>query len=97
MVWADDNYIQDYFGVTPLQAAYSQFSAFKAQGGIKDASVGPDITCMINRNWFVSNEASVKQLFGDAASSPVSATKSSVSFVSLVGYHFWSGDIPHSQ
>jgi outer membrane protein len=88
MVWADDNYMKDYFGVSSEQAANSQFSTYKAQAGIKDASVGVNATYAINKNWFVSNEVSVKQLFGDAASSPISATNTSVSFVSLIGYHF---------
>jgi outer membrane scaffolding protein for murein synthesis (MipA/OmpV family) len=86
--WANDNYMNDYFGVTPEQAARSRFSTYKAKAGMKDASVGLKATYSINKNWFVSGDGRVKKLLGDAATSPISATNINASIVTLVGYHF---------
>ncbi|KAA0895116.1 MipA/OmpV family protein [Oryzomonas rubra] len=86
--WANDHYMQDYFGVTPEQAARSRFSAYKAKAGMKDASVGLNVTYSIGKNWFVSGDGRVKRLLSDAASSPISATNINAGIVTLVGYHF---------
>jgi outer membrane protein len=86
--WADGHYMQDYFGVTPEQAARSQFSDYKAKAGMKDVSFGLNITYSIGKNWFVSGDGRVKRLLSDAASSPISATNINAGVVTLVGYHF---------
>jgi outer membrane protein len=86
--WANNQYVMDYFGVTPEQAARSRFSTFNAKAGMKDASIGLKVTYSINKHWFVSGDGRVKKLLNDAASSPISATNISTSFVMLVGYHF---------
>jgi len=86
--WANDHYMMDYFGVTPEQAARSSFSAYKAKAGMKDASIGLNVTYSIGKNWFVSGDGRVKRLLSDAASSPISATNINAGFVALVGYHF---------
>ncbi|KAB0669735.1 MipA/OmpV family protein [Oryzomonas sagensis] len=86
--WANDHYMQDYFGVTPEQATRSQFSAYKAKAGMKDAGIGLNVTYSIDKNWFVSGDGRVKRLLSDAASSPIAATNINASIVALVGYHF---------
>jgi MipA family protein len=86
--WANDRYMDEYFGVTPEQASRSQFPSYHAKAGIKDASLGLNVTYTIDKNWFVSGDGRVKKLLGDADSSPVSATDLNASFVTLVGYHF---------
>lgn len=86
--WADDQYMKDYFGVTPEQAARSRFSTYTAKAGIKDASIGLNVTYSINKNWFITGDGRAKILLSDAASSPISATNIDARIVTLVGYHF---------
>jgi outer membrane scaffolding protein for murein synthesis (MipA/OmpV family) len=80
--------MMDYFGVTPEQAARSQFLPYNAKAGMKDASIGLKVTYSINKHWFVSGDGRVKKLLNAAASSPISATNINASFVTLMGYHF---------
>ncbi|MFA7061374.1 MAG: MipA/OmpV family protein [Pedobacter sp.] len=86
--WANNQYMEDYFGVTPEQAARSRFSVYKAKVGMKDASIGLNVKYSITKNWFVTGDGRVKKLLSDAASSPISATNIDVRIVTLVGYHF---------
>ena len=86
--WANDRYMNEYFGVTPEQSARSRFPSYQAKAGMKDASIGLNATYSIGKNWFVSGDVRVKKLLGAADSSPVSATDLNASFVTLVGYHF---------
>lgn len=86
--WANNQYMEDYFGVTPEQAARSWFSTYKAKAGMKDASIGLNVKYSITKNWFVTGDGRVKILLSDAASSPISATNIDARIVTLVGYHF---------
>lgn len=86
--WANNQYMEDYFGITPEQAARSQFSTYKAKASMKDASIGLNVTYSITGNWFVTGDGRGKILLNGAASSPVSATNIDVRIVTLVGYHF---------
>lgn len=86
--WADDNYTQTFFGVTPQQSARSQFSAYEAEAGFKDVSVGLNAMYFINRQWFVTANGSVKQLLYDAADSPISEDDTNISLITTIGYRF---------
>ncbi|KAF0223160.1 MAG: MltA-interacting MipA family [Rhodospirillaceae bacterium] len=71
--WADDNYMQGLFGITPEQAGKSvkHYSVHDAQAGMKDVKIGVnagyDITSSVNL--FARVEAG--RLLGDAADSPI--------------------------
>ncbi|MGH8211149.1 MAG: MipA/OmpV family protein, partial [Steroidobacteraceae bacterium] len=41
-----------------------------------------------DQHWFVGASANVKQLMGDAASSPITFSKTSGTFMFMAGYHF---------
>jgi len=86
--WANDRYMNEYFGVTTEQASRSQFASYRAKAGMKDVSIGLNATYSIDENWFASCDMRLKKLLGDADSSPVSATDLNASFFALVGYHF---------
>jgi MipA family protein len=88
MIWANDRYMSEYYGVSPEQASRSRLPSYQAKAGLKDASIGLNATYSIDKNWFVSGDGRVKKLLGDADSSPVSATDLNASFVTVVGYHF---------
>jgi outer membrane protein len=86
--WADGTYNQAYFGVTPTQAAASIFPAFTARSGVKDLRGGVNIIWRFNNHWFAGADVSAVRLMGDAAASPISISDTSVTAMTMLGYHF---------
>lgn len=87
-VFADENYMQAYFGVTPEQSARSGLARYDAGAGLKRADFSISATYMLNEDWMVRGEAGVGVLLGDAADSPVVVDKVQPSGMLLVGYRF---------
>lgn len=85
---ADSHYMGAYFGVSPAQAAGSQFPAFTAEGGLKDAHASLGLTWLAARGWAVNIRLTASQLLGDAAQSPVSQADTSLGLMASVGYGF---------
>jgi outer membrane protein len=86
--WANDNYMQTYFGVTPVQSAASIFPRFNAGGGFKDVRGGVNLVYRFNQHWYVGADASVVRLMGDAAASPISISDTSLTLMTMAGYRF---------
>jgi MipA family protein len=91
--WVDDDYAQTYFGITPAQAAAAvlPYAPYAADGGIKDWGVGLTAVVPIGDSWSLTGIASVSQLTGDAADSPIVAAQGSETQVTLglfAGYRF---------
>jgi outer membrane scaffolding protein for murein synthesis (MipA/OmpV family) len=86
--WANDNYMEAYFGVTPVQAAASIFPLFQANAGFKDVRGGVNVIYRLNRHWFVAADASAVRLLGSAAASPISISDTSALVTSMIGYRF---------
>jgi outer membrane protein len=87
-VFADENYMQAYFGVTPEQSARSGLARYDAGAGLKRTDFSVSATYMLNENWMVRGQAGVGILVGDAADSPVVVDKLQPSGMLLVGYRF---------
>jgi len=87
-VFADENYMQAYFGVTPEQSARSGLARYDAGAGLKRADFSISATYMLDANWMVRGEAGVGILLGDAADSPIVVDKVQPSGMLLVGYRF---------
>jgi outer membrane scaffolding protein for murein synthesis (MipA/OmpV family) len=68
---ADDRYMEAYFGVTPAQAARSDFAAFTAQGGFYRSGWGLTAIYRIGDHWVLEAEGAWEYLLGDAGSSPI--------------------------
>ncbi|TRC78958.1 MipA/OmpV family protein [Mesorhizobium sp. WSM4307] len=88
VIFADEKYMQAYFGVTPEQSARSGLARYDAGAGLKRADFSISATYMLNRNWMVRGQAEVGILMGDAVDSPVVADKVQPSGMLLVGYRF---------
>lgn len=93
VTWADDNYTQTYFGLTPAQAvaAVLPYAPYAADGGIKDYGVSATVIVPLDAQWSVTGLVSVSQLTGDAADSPIVALQGSeTQFMAglFVGYRF---------
>jgi outer membrane scaffolding protein for murein synthesis (MipA/OmpV family) len=88
VIFADENHMQAYFGVTPEQAARSGLARYDAGAGLKRADFSVSATYMLNENWMVRGQAGVGILVGDAADSPIVVDKIQPSGMLLVGYRF---------
>ncbi len=64
--YADDDYMQTYFGVSAADAARSGLDPYEADSGIKDVGIDLGLNWMITKNWSAKGFASYTQLVGDA-------------------------------
>lgn len=69
--WADSNYNQAYFGVTPAQSARSGFARHEAGSGINAAEVNFVGTYSLTPQWTVVGVAGYRRLLGDVKDSPI--------------------------
>lgn len=69
--WADDKYMESYFGITSAQSASSGLAEYDAKAGIKRVDVKASVTYMMTENWLVTGAAGAGFLLGDAKDSPV--------------------------
>lgn len=75
VTFADSNYMQSWFGVTPQQAAASGYRQYGASAGLKSAGFGITMVYFVNKHWFVSADGALRRLLGSAANSPIIQTK----------------------
>lgn len=71
--WADSDYMQTWFGVTPSQAARSRagLDTYSASSGFKSVSVFGTWTHNFNDRWAAVTTLGVSTLAGDARDSPL--------------------------
>lgn len=76
--WADDDYMQSYFGVTAAQSAASvaNLARFDAEAGVKDVFLGFAADVPIAERWSLKLSGRYTHLLGDAANSPIVETES---------------------
>ena len=86
--WADQNYMQTYFGVTAAQAQATSFSAYRPNSGCRkvDASVGAEYS--MTSNWKLQASAGFLRLSDDAAASPIVGRRNGSSAALAVAYAF---------
>jgi outer membrane scaffolding protein for murein synthesis (MipA/OmpV family) len=64
--YADEDYMQTYFGVSRQDAARSGLDRYNADSGIKDVGIDLGLNWMITQSWSAKGIASYTQLVGDA-------------------------------
>lgn len=69
--WADDKYMQHYFGVDAAGAAQSGISEFDAQAGVRQFYAWPAIMYQVNPQWYLAAGAYYQKLTNDAANSSI--------------------------
>lgn len=69
--WADNDYHDAYFGITPAVAAATGLPAYDPQGDLYALGASAGYTQMISRDWGVKLYAGYDRLIGDAADSPI--------------------------
>lgn len=87
---ASDDYMQTYFGVTPVQSRNSKagLPVYTPDAGIKDVFFELGGTMDLSDRWLLKAGARYGRLLGDAADSPVVETENQVSGVVGLGYRF---------
>jgi MipA family protein len=88
VVWADKKYQQAYFGVTAAQAAASKFKAYNADGGVKSAGLNISADYKLDKHWTGTMNASISQLRGNAANSPLVSRKGQSTVIVGATYTF---------
>jgi outer membrane scaffolding protein for murein synthesis (MipA/OmpV family) len=76
--WADDDYMQTYFGVTAAQSAASGLTRFDPSSGAKSFHLGATAEYEVFPTWTVHAGVEYVQLLGDAADSPITEDESQV-------------------
>ncbi len=69
--WGSDAYMQDYFGISPKQAANSGLPTYAAEAGFKSAGGRLTIIHPLDRSWAVTLLANYDLLLSAAADSPL--------------------------
>jgi len=70
-VYADDDYMETYFGVNGSDAAKSGLPIFSADSGVKDFRIFPMVVMHLNMNWHIGAGVQYRKLLSDAEDSPV--------------------------
>lgn len=75
--YASGDYMDDYFSISSAQSAASTagLATYDAEGGIKDVSFEFGTEYRLTERWTAIGSAGYSRLIGDAADSPVTASK----------------------
>lgn len=86
--YANADYMQAYYGVTPAQSARSGYAITSASAGLRDVRANAALTYLLNPRVSVTTAVSASSLQGDAKDSPVIRQRSSVGGLVSVLYRF---------
>lgn len=86
--WANDDYMQAFFGVTPEQARRSGHDRFDAEAGFKSVDFRVGLNWQISEGWVAVATAGVGVLVGDAADSPITERQVQPVVGLAIGYKF---------
>jgi len=86
--WADETYMQSYFGVTAAQSAASGLAQYDIGAGFKRVDLDLSITYAATEHWLVRGQVGLGYLLGDAADSPIVQEAFQPSVLLAIGYRF---------
>jgi MipA family protein len=86
--FADAQYDRTWFGITPTQSADSGLPVFTPGGGVRDYGLHAVLTYRYSEHIVVVGLATVKELTGDIADSPIIESKTQGLVGLGVAYHF---------
>ena len=75
--WANNNYMDSYFSITPEQSFSSELPGFDAGSALKAASLSVGANYSISRHWALVASVGYSRLLGDARTSPLIAMRGS--------------------
>ena len=79
LTWADKDYMQAYFGVTPAQSQASGFRAYTPKAGVRKFDFSVNTEYALTQDWKLQGSLLLTQLTGDAADSPLVKRKTNPS------------------
>lgn len=82
----NSDYAQTYFGITPAQAAVSQFGAFDADGGVLGAGLTVEATYELDDLWALEGALTYERLQESAADSPITQLGSEDQWTMRIGF-----------
>lgn len=71
LIWADEDHMNNRFGVSSSQSTASGYSQYDAGAGIKSAGFSVGATYLLTEKWNVNFTFKGDKLLGDAADSPI--------------------------
>jgi outer membrane protein len=86
--WADRQYTQSYFGVTPTQSANSGLPQFDAGSGMNTVRFSVGSFLRFDQHWFGVATWSTSRLQGDAVNSPITERRTQNQVLGAVAYLF---------
>ena len=66
VTYANDDYMETYFGVSGADAAASGLDQYNADGGVKDVGIDLGLDWNFASSWSLRGLARISQLVGDA-------------------------------
>lgn len=78
--WGDEEFVSTYFGVTPAEAAESQYAAYSPNGGLVSLGVELNARYDFQNGWGLHGTLGWRRLEGDAARSPITEEGSADQF-----------------
>ncbi|WP_296343259.1 MipA/OmpV family protein [Reyranella sp.] len=72
--WADNNNMQQWFGVDPLQASNTNYAIYQPGAGFRSISASLSGVFALSSAWNVNATVGFSQLLGNAAASPIVET-----------------------
>ncbi|MEZ5856843.1 MAG: MipA/OmpV family protein [Hyphomicrobiaceae bacterium] len=69
--FADDGYMQTYFGITPEQAAASGYQIYDASTGFKNVGAQGEARYQLSNRWALVGKFEYQHLISDAGDSPL--------------------------
>jgi len=88
LTWADQRYMQAFFGVTDEQALASHRAVFETQASLKSAQLSLALDMALSRNWHFNANLQARRLVGDAAKSPLTEKTTQVGLQLAALYAF---------
>lgn len=73
--YASDDYMDTYFAISPTQSANSGLNRYEADGGFKSVGLDVALKFQVNERAALTSSAGYSRLVGDAADSPVTASR----------------------
>ena len=86
--YANADYMQSYFGVTPVQSARSGYASTSASAGLRDVRANAALTYLLTPRVSITTALSASSLQGDAKDSPLVRQRNSVGGLVSVLYRF---------
>jgi outer membrane protein len=88
ITWADNDYMQTFFGVTPGQAANSRLPAYEARAGVHMMRFAVGAAYRIDSDWTVAGRLGTGRLGGDAEASPITRDRDQHLAAVFASYRF---------